>query len=406
MTMESATREINRLFGGTICHNGNIIKNLEQRGNTASNSHFVALADHIYNERVQSDDKIIFTISASGLTVGTALYVFDDLPDRLRQTKSNGVDFTKRSFSESVGFISKSSAPKVRVESVGLISEGFGGEKHSMKLLLKASKNCMSQTAYQPNEIGMLMYCGVYRSEYVLEPAYAALLAGDLNLNAANSEPSTTQTFAFDVFNGAVGFLNACYLSQQMIASGSCKASMVVAAETENNAEHFSQELLGVRETASTVILDADPSNQKGFSQFYFACHEEALDAYTTYTDFEQINPYLRIHKDPNLEDLYLKYIKSSVLDFLKKAGKDLADIDVIFPPQISATFIGKLSDSLNLIREKLVNVVGEGPDLFTSSIPYALEHAYENKLVRKGDLGLMIAVGSGIQVGCAFYHF
>ena len=88
MTLNSARREINLLLKNEIFHDGNTINNLEQRGNTASTSHFVAIADHIRNNKIQSGDKIVFSISASGLTIGTALYVFDDLPNRMRHMES------------------------------------------------------------------------------------------------------------------------------------------------------------------------------------------------------------------------------------------------------------------------------------------------------------------------------
>ena len=55
---------------------------------------------------------------------------------------------------------------------------------------------------------------------------------------------------------------------------------------------------------------------------------------------------------------------------------------------------------------DKFMNVVGEGPDLFSSSLPYAFEYAQKKQLTRPGDTGLMISVGSGLQVGCAIYHF
>src|SRR5205814_10076653 len=80
MTLNSASREINRLFKSKICTDENTINNLEQRGNTASTSHFVAVADNISNKKINTGDKIVFSVSGSGLTIGTALYVFDDLP--------------------------------------------------------------------------------------------------------------------------------------------------------------------------------------------------------------------------------------------------------------------------------------------------------------------------------------
>ncbi|HJW29627.1 MAG TPA: 3-oxoacyl-[acyl-carrier-protein] synthase III C-terminal domain-containing protein, partial [Saprospiraceae bacterium] len=95
-----------------------------------------------------------------------------------------------------------------------------------------------------------------------------------------------------------------------------------------------------------------------------------------------------------------------AVQELLQIEGLDLSSIDKIFPSQISSNFIKRLSEKLNLPLEKFIDVVGEGPDLFSSSLAYAFEHAVENGLVKPGDTGLMIAVGSGIQVGCAIYYF
>jgi hypothetical protein len=75
MTLNSARNEINLKLKSKICHDGNTINNLEQRGNTASTAHFIAMADHIRNGNIKSGDKIVFSISASGLTIGTA-YMF------------------------------------------------------------------------------------------------------------------------------------------------------------------------------------------------------------------------------------------------------------------------------------------------------------------------------------------
>jgi 3-oxoacyl-[acyl-carrier-protein] synthase III len=191
-----------------------------------------------------------------------------------------------------------------------------------------------------------------------------------------------------------------------MIAAENCKTAMIVAAESENNRDSFPSEQVGIRETASAIILDSHPSADKGFSRFLFSCHVESLNAYTTYYTPEDCKPYLHVVKDDNLEALYINSIYPTVRELLQMEGLDLNRIDKIFPPQISSGFIKRLSETFNLPRERFVDVAGEGPDLFSSSLPYALEHAYENGLVKPGDTGLMIAVGSGIQVGCAIYHF
>src|SRR5205814_7135167 len=90
ISLDEVAREANRLHNREVCSDRNIIYNPSERGNTASTSHFVALKDNIINNRIASGDNVIFSITASGLNVGTALYTFDDLPDRLRRTGLTG----------------------------------------------------------------------------------------------------------------------------------------------------------------------------------------------------------------------------------------------------------------------------------------------------------------------------
>lgn len=406
MTLNSAKNEFNELLKSPVLHDGNTINNLEERGNTSSNSHFIALADQMLNNRIQSGDKVIFGISASGLTIGTALYVLDDLPDRLRQTPTSHDARIEKSAPSLRQPEKRHFTRGIRIESVGLAPEGANPTKDSLELLQHAATECLKKSAYSSNDIGLLIYSGVYRSEYLLEPAYAALLAGKLNMNATVSEPGNPKTFAFDIFNGAMGFLNACYLARQILESGKCKAVMIVASEFENNAVLFPDQLMNVRETASAIILDAHPEKNKGFSRMLFHYDLEAIHAYATSCSTAAIEPRLLVEKEPDLEKKYLACILPAVQDLLQQEGLELHQIKVVFPPQISSDFINRLSNQLGIPLEKFVEVVGDGPDLFSSSLPYGLEQALTNGRAEPGDIGLMIAVGSGIQAGCAVYYF
>ena len=406
MSLNSASRTINKLLNSKICHDGNTINNLEQRGNTASTAHFIAIADGIRDNKIRSGDRVVFSVSASGLTIGTALYVFDDLPDRLREMESGEYTKPGKSPTKPLSSVIGNNVRRIRIESVGTIPEETAKKKNSMEMLNQAATSCLNKSSYRSNEIGLLIYCGVYRSEYILEPAYAALLAGDLDMNATASGPDNKKTLAFDIFNGSMGFVNACYVAQQMIAAENCKTAMIVAAEIENNADSSAGEPVGIRETASALILDSHPLDSRGFSRFLFSYHTESINAYTTNYTTGNSNPCLHIGKDPHLEELYITYIFPVVMELLQMEGLDLSSIDMVYPPQISSRFIMRLSETLHLPLEKFVDVAGEGPDYFSSSLAYGLEHAYVKGLVKPGDTGLIIAAGSGIQVGCAIYHF
>lgn len=406
MSLNSAMQEINNLVKSKIVHEGNTINNLEERGNTASTSHFIALADQIRNHKIQSGDRVVFSVSASGLTVGAALYVFDDLPDRLRQTGSSKPEGTDDSYGEIKRSGTPVITPGIRIESVGTIPDGYIEKKDSLELLQLAATNCLQKSSYPCNDIELLVYSGVYRNEYLMEPAYAALLAGKLDMNATTSGLEDKKTLAFDIFNGAIGFLNACYITQQMIAAEKCRTAMIVASEIENNAGLYPDKLVGVRETASTIILDAHPVKGKGFTRFLFSYDLDSLNSYAAFCVTSDTERILHIEKDPDLDEKYIACILPVVRELLRQEGLEPGQIDMVFPPQISVGFVARLSSQLEIPVERFVEVVGDGPDLFSSSLPYAIEHAFKNGLIKPGDTGLVIAVGSGIQAGCAIYHF
>jgi 3-oxoacyl-[acyl-carrier-protein] synthase III len=246
----------------------------------------------------------------------------------------------------------------------------------------------------------------VYRNDFICEPAIASLVAGSLKMNDALESQEDKKTLAFDIFNGAIGFFNACYVATRMIAAGRATKAMVVASEIENNAKTRPTELLGIMETGSAVILDESSDGKTGFGNFVFKYFPEYIEACTAYTIQQGGKTWIHCERDANLETYYVQCIRDAIHELLSIEQLDISQINVIFPAQISSQFVANLSDEMNLSRDKFVDIAHAGNDLYTSSLAHTLQHAHEQNLVKPGDIGLLIAVGSGIQVGCATYYF
>ncbi len=409
MTLNDAAREINSYFKREICNQENVINNITDRGNTATTTHFVALMDSILANTIKSGENVIFGITGSGATIGTALYTFDDLPDRLRRAASNGRQSNR--VQEKTG--PKTSvvlhpafarARRVRVESIGTTPAQV--RKEALELAVAAAENCLAKSSYSQDDINLLIYSGVYRDDYLCEPALASMVAGELEMNDTIDSQLEKKTFAFDLLNGAIGFLNACQVATGMIQAQKIKSAMIVTAEIENNLKVLPTELRGLQETGSALILDESAGGETGFGDFVFKYFPDYIEAFTASTLVSDGKTSMQFAKDPHIEARYLQCIRGAVEELLDIAQLDLSQVKVILPPQISTTFIDRLSDDLGVDRNRFVDAVrGEG-DLFTSSLPYALQYVREHNLVQPGDVGLIIAAGAGIQVGCATYHF
>jgi 3-oxoacyl-[acyl-carrier-protein] synthase III len=77
-----------------------------------------------------------------------------------------------------------------------------------------------------------------------------------------------------------------------------------------------------------------------------------------------------------------------------------------VFPPHRSRAFVAELAAALGLPLERFVLLPDEYHDYFTSSLAASFEVARSRGLIGPGDVGLVIAAGAGVQVGCATYHF
>jgi amino acid adenylation domain-containing protein len=400
-SLNDAMLAINRVFGKSAAHLGNTIFNLTERGNTASTSHWVALKDHILSNRIQSGDRTVFGISGSGQTVGAALYTFDDLPDRLRRG-SNG----QRAVGLSSGRrpAQLPSTPRVRVVGVGTVPADVSTTQGSVANGVHAAKACLDASGVAPSQVGLLIHAGVYRDEFISEPAIAAFIAGDIGANEDIQGADGAKTLAFDVLNGGVGFLNACQVATQMIGGGKVDHAMVVVAETENNTAESGDPLLGVDQTGSAVLLSGG-DDSVGFGRFVFHHDPEHADALTTYTRQAQGHTWLHIDREPKLTTHYLDCIPAAVDELLKVEGLDRSDISAVIPPFLSAGDRTELATRIGIDSRRFVEFQGEA-DPFTSSVPLGLQQAWRHGLVKPGDIGLIITVGSGLQVGCTTYRF
>jgi 3-oxoacyl-[acyl-carrier-protein] synthase III len=404
-TLRDAAREINRRARKDVITDDVLILNLLERGNTATTTHFVALMDHIRSGRIGSGDRVVFGLSGSGLTLGTALYVLDDLPERIRSdapvNRPAPVARGPRS-ARAAGAATRG----IRVESIGTVPPRAAHEASAVDLGRQAAQSCLRRSSIRRRDLDLLIYAGVYREEYLCEPAVATLLAGDLGINDDVDPEDPRRTLAFDIINGALGTMNACHIGATLLRMGMYANVMVVAAEIENNAANPARGLRGVAETGSAFILSASGDGTSGFVDFHFKDFSSHLDAFNAHTCKSGSEIHLTIRQDTDLNDLYIRCIDVAVREMLDVAHLKVSDLRLILPPQVSSSFIARLGAQLRVGEDRLVDAVRGDGDLFTSSIAYGLLHAQESGRVQPGDLGLVVSVGTGIQVGCALYRF
>jgi 3-oxoacyl-(acyl-carrier-protein) synthase III len=401
-------RHFNEYFCRKLFDNTNVIYNLKYRGNTSSTTHFLALWDNIHSGRIKNGDRILFAVQASGITLGAATYTFDNLPDRIRN-KGNSYFFINQPESSTLSVYRKpKNTNRVRIESFGTISgvSPNSNEKSAIKLAARAANNCFMHSSYSKSDIDILIHSGIHRDDFVYEPALATLIARKLDINSDSQSDCDNKTFAFDIANGSVSFLNACHVACALIYSGKYKHIMALASEVENNLVDDGRTMLGLMETGSAAILDLAPTDDEaGFLSFAFQYFTDHVDKYYSHAGQENGKTFLSFRKKPSLYDYYIDCIDQTVSQYLNNEGIYKSQIKAVFPPQISKEFVERLQSFIGFSSDTMVGVA-KNKDYYTSSTLYSMQTAVDRKQVKKGDIGLIINVGTGIQVACALYHF
>ncbi len=399
-TLDGAVREINKAAGRTVCHRGNTVYNLAERGNTATNSHLVALMDNIRAGVIQPGARVVFGVSGSGQTVGTATYTLDDLPDRLRRPANPPA----AGRSPRAPWAPPEAGPRVRIEAVGTVPEG-DTSNDSVALIRRAGGECLAASRHPKGSIGLVIHSGVYRTEFLSEPALAAIAAGALEINHDGEAVGERTTLAFDLLNGAVGTLDACHVATRMIAAGRSPNALILASEVENNPEGGDEPPVGVKPTASALVLELSDDGE-GFGPFLFRSFPEHADADASHTAFRDGRTAMRHERLDSFEPDLLRSIRATVDELLEAQGVEPGRLALVLPPHGSAGFVARLAGALDLPASTFVALPDEARDYFTSSLAFAFRAARDGGRVKPGDVALIIAAGSGIQVGCCLYHF
>lgn len=405
LSIQAGYREVNRILDKQKFSSENTINNLAERGNTSSTSHIIAVMDNIRKGNFQPGQNILFSVNASGVTLGASLYTFDDLPKRLLNGNGHAAQASLNGNGQNAG---GNSPRRVVIDSIGTIPTGVDVRKSTFDLTDYVAEKCLTASELSGDDVDLLIFSGVYRDEFICEPAIAALIAGNIKMRSDNYRNSTN-SFALDVMNGALGFLNSIDAGCSAINSGKVQNALILAAEIENNKETLPDRLLGIEETASGVLLRKAKEGEQGFSDIVFEKYTDAIDKWVVSSTWMEGTGTTVLHPelDEKAEDVFIDCIvqtleKHENIKQLLNDGK----ITKIIPQQISESFILRLSQAMGLSKDLFVDVTKDRKDLFTSSIAYGMEQMKEDGQGKPGDIALIIGVGSGVQVGCALYHF
>ena len=404
-TIKAAARAANQSFGQALLGPYNVVDNLRDRGNTASTSHWVALNDLIDRSAIDPGDQVVFNISASGLTVGTAQYRVGTAVTRSRNSRRlPGAPLClDKSRALRPYYRRIPAAERVGIASAATYEHASGQELGNALLAARATQRALNACALSLSDLRLLVYCGVYREQFLSEPALATLVGQELNVKGSLAEGAEggSRFLAFDIVNGPPGVLTACLVAGRRMLSQQGVA--VVATSEYNEMPVEGQTTQGLASMGSALVLERS-GGTAGFRGFYSAHHAQYSAWYHAYADTgESARARLRVDRDDRLADRLVEAVGASVVDMLRYEGITLDDITVILPPPMGPGFMGRLATFLGIERQRFAAC--ESGQLFTAWFASGWQELCSRKIA-SGNLALILGVGAGGEVGCTSYVF
>ena len=231
---------------------------------------------------------------------------------------------------------------------------------------------------------------------------------------------------ALDVRNQCSGFVYAMSVANAFIKSGTYKNILVVGAEIHSFGLDMSDEGRGVSvifgDGAGAVILSATEDEKSG-DILNCNLHSEGKFAEELCTKFpgSKFGWSDRIRLEPENvtnEEIYpimngnfvfknaVTRFPETMKEALEKAGKTVEDLDMFIPHQANLRIAQFVQQKFNLPDEKVFNNIQKYGNTTAASIPIALSEAIEQGKIKRGDLVLLSAFGSGFTWGSVLFNY
>jgi 3-oxoacyl-[acyl-carrier-protein] synthase-3 len=225
---------------------------------------------------------------------------------------------------------------------------------------------------------------------------------------------------ALDVRTQCTGFIYGLSVANALLVSGQYTRILLVGSETHSGcledpaAPRDVAVLFG--DGAAAVAMEAAPTGEGILSSVLHADGRGADALKLELFDFTH-KPYisaadLQAGKHFPVMDGRLVFrnavegMVSACHETLAKAGKTLAEVDVVIPHQANLRIAEAVRTRLGLPPEKMFNNIQTRGNLTAASIPMAMVDARGAAILKRGQLVMLLAFGSGFTWAGALLRF
>jgi 3-oxoacyl-[acyl-carrier-protein] synthase-3 len=293
------------------------------------------------------------------------------------------------------------------VERTGISERHIAADDEaSSDLATQAGRRAIADAGLMADDIDLLI-CASVTGDMPF-PATACFVQANLGLkNAA----------AFDIAAGCTGFLYGLNLAQGLIRSGAYRRILLIGGEVLSRTLDWTDRatcvLLG--DSAGAVVLGPAAEDEGGILATRIA--SDGTKAELLYipgggsrnpASHQTVDDRLHYFKMNGRETFKhaTRNMAAIAKQVLEDSGLGLDDVNLLVPHQANLRIITYIAEQLGVPMEKVYTNVQRYGNTSSASIPLALTEARERGKLKKGDVVLMVAFGTGLTWGATLLRW
>jgi len=218
-----------------------------------------------------------------------------------------------------------------------------------------------------------------------------------------------TAGFAFDVAAACSGFIYALAVADSFIRTGAAASVLVIGSEVYSRILDWNDRTTCVLfgDGAGAVLLRAGAADGPGLLSTHL--HANGKHGDILYVDGAVGQPERSgklVMRGQEVFRQAVTKLSQAVDEALAANGLVQGDVDWLVPHQANLRIIESIGKKLGLPPERVVVTVDRHANTSAASIPLALNEAWRDGRIKRGDLVLMEALGGGLTWGSALARF
>ena len=274
-------------------------------------------------------------------------------------------------------------------------------------MAVEASKIAIERANLTAKDLDLII-CATVTPDYFNMPSTASIISFKLGIKNIQ---------VFDISAACTGFIYALSIAKAFIESNMKKNILIIGSEKFSSIINYKDRgtciLFG--DGAGASIISATKNKNEAFIDINASSDSTYYDYLMTPSP-GTVYPYSQESLDKKLNffqmkgnetfKLAIKTLISDVKNILNKNNIKIEDIVYFIPHQANYRIIKAVGDSLNLKKEQIILTIHKYGNTSAASIPMAINDIFESKKLKKGDLMLLDAFGSGLTWGSALIPF